>query len=374
MAHPGTSAAYAAGVSQALQSQPRPRGRVSQISGSASVPFGTATGVLVGGYVGLVDAAPFLACERKGFFEKHSVQVSLQREIGWATVRDRLVSGELDFAHAPAGLVAASSSGVGCVATSCVGLIEVNRNGNAITLSKEACRYSEHGGLAAWAKATGRSLVFAVPSWVSSHAWIIARWLPESGLEIGRHVQLVVVPPMQMVANLAAGHLDGFCVGEPWNSLAVRQRKGWVAAFSSRIVPGHSEKVLMVTRERLERDPDIFLRLASALSESCRYCEEKHNREEVAVILAETFGGRFDRELVRKSLVGPFPDGNARQQVERFHWFTGSWMDLEAQRVAAEVELQCRSWDALGRLPAARRLQFLESCFSPGLRNQTQSI
>ncbi len=330
--------------------------------------------MLVGGYVGLVDAAPFLACEPKGFFEKHSVKVSLRRELGWATVRDRLVSGELDFAHAPAGLVAAVSLGVGCVATACVGLIEVNRNGNAITLSREAYQYTERGGMAAWAQTTGRKLVIAVPSWVSSHAWIVARWLRGSGLEIGRHVQLVVVPPMQMVANLAAGHLDGFCVGEPWNSLAVKQRKGWVAAFSSRIIPGHSEKVLMVTRERLERDPDAFLRLASALSESCRYCEELAHREEVAALLGETFGAKFDRELARKSLIGPFSDGNAQQKVERFHWFTGSWMDLEAQRVAAEVESQCRSWDAPGGLPAARRLQFLESCFSPGLRNQTQFI
>jgi ABC-type nitrate/sulfonate/bicarbonate transport system substrate-binding protein len=361
-------------VRRALQPQTRPSRGGFRKSGKLASKSGGDPTVLVGGYVALVDAAPFLACEQKGFFAKHGVQVTLRHEIGWITVRDRLVSGELDFAHAPAGLVGAVTLGVGCAATPCVGLIEVNRHGNAITLSNEGGLYGTRGGLGEWAEAIGRKLVFAVPSWVSSHAWIAARWLREVGLEIAKHVQLVVVPPTQMVANLAAGHLDGFCVGEPWNSLAVRQKKGWVAACSRDIAPGHCEKVLMVTRERLERDPEIFVRLSSALSESCRYCEEAGNREEIAGFLAQTFGAKFDRELVRKSLIGPFADGDARHKTGRFHWFTGSWMDLEAQRVAAEVELQSRSWTALESAPSARRLQLLESCFSPGLRDHTQFI
>jgi ABC-type nitrate/sulfonate/bicarbonate transport system substrate-binding protein len=230
------------------------------------------------------------------------------------------------------------------------------------------------GDLAGWVEGLGRKLVMAVPSWVSSHAWIASRWLRSEGLDLQRQVQMVVVPPMQMVANLAAGHLDGFCVGEPWNSVAVRQRKGRVVAFSNEIAPGHSEKVLMVTRERLERDPEQFLRLAKVISEACGYCEEACHQEGLVRGLAEAFGTRFDGEVIRRSLMGPFNDGSGERRVERLHWFTGSWMDLEAERVASEVERQSRGWGAMGGMPQARRLSKLERCFSPGLRSQPQFI
>jgi ABC-type nitrate/sulfonate/bicarbonate transport system substrate-binding protein len=296
----------------------------------------------------------------------------MQREMGWATVRDRLISGELDFAHAPAGLVAAITLGEGCLSTPCVALIEVNRHGNGITLSRAAGLHWSRGNLLGWIEAMGRKMVVAVPSWVSSHAWLATRWLRGAGVDPSKHVQLVVVPPMQMVANLSAGHLDGFCVGEPWNSMAVRQKQGWVAALSSEIAPGHSEKVLMVTRERLERDPDKFERLSSALSDACQFCEAPANREGISRVVADAFGARFDEEIIRRSLIGPFDDGRSERKVDRLHWFTGSWMDLESERLTAEVEPQCRTWATLQGAPMARRLQALERCFSPGFRSQTQ--
>jgi ABC-type nitrate/sulfonate/bicarbonate transport system substrate-binding protein len=341
-------------------------------SSSANASTDSDSGALVGGYVGLVDAAPFLVGEHQGFFEKEDLRVEMQREMGWATVRDRLISGELDFAHAPAGLVVAITSGEGCLSTPCVALIEVNRHGNGITLSREAGLQWSRGNLLGWIEEMGRKLVIAVPSWVSSHAWLATRWLRGVGIEVSKLVQLVVVPPMQMVANLSAGHLDGFCVGEPWNSMAVRQKKGWVTALSSEIAPGHSEKVLMVTRERLESEPDRFGRLSKALSEACRYCEAAGNREKVARVVADAFGARFDEEVIRRSLIGPFDDGRSERKADRLHWFTGSWVDLESERLTAEVELQCRSWSAMQGTPMARRFQTLERCFSPGLRSQTQ--
>ncbi|MEY5025562.1 MAG: hypothetical protein RLZZ244_1090 [Verrucomicrobiota bacterium] len=329
---------------------------------------------LVGGYVALVDAAPFVVAEHEGWFAQDGLQVTMQREIGWATVRDRLISGELDFAHAPAGLVAAVTLGQGCVATPSVGIIEVNRHGNAVTLSREAGLAWSRGDLAGWVTGLGRKFVMAVPSAVSSHGWIVTTWLRSQGLSVERHVQMVVVPPIQMVANLSAGHLDGFCVGEPWNSMAVRRRKGWVVAFSGEVAPGHSEKVLMVTRDRLERDPEIFTRLSEVLSKACRHCEAAEHRSGIAQCLGSAIGGRFEEEVIRRSLVGPFQDGRGERHVERLHWFTGSWMDLEAERVVAEVERQCREWDCFAGAPQARRLRALESCFSPGLRNQPQFI
>src|SRR5258708_4557039 len=124
-----------------------------------------------------------------------------------------------------------------------------------------------------------RPRVFGAVHSYSSHSFLLRNWLRSHGIVPDRDVQIVIVPPAQVHANLKAGHLDGYCVGEPWNSLAVLSRTGWCVATSEELAPGHPEKVLMVPREFAERSEREHLALIAALMESCRFCSLPENRD-----------------------------------------------------------------------------------------------
>src|SRR4029079_19682265 len=111
----------------------------------------------------------------------------------------------------------------------------------------------------------GRTFTFGAVSVYSSHPFLLRKWLAASRSEPGRALRIVMVPPPQMPANLKAGHLDVFCVGEPWNSVAVQSRAGWCVAASAELAPGHPEKVLMVRRDFAEARADEHIALLAVL-------------------------------------------------------------------------------------------------------------
>jgi ABC-type nitrate/sulfonate/bicarbonate transport system substrate-binding protein len=200
------------------------------------------------GFVPLNDCAPLVVAAELGFFEQQGLNVRLSRELGWATIRDKLVHGELDAAHAPCALpfaLRATSPGSEFVS----GLV-LNLNGNAITLSEALWKQGVHdaASLKQYLRVHRgqKTLTLGIVSRYSSHGYLLCRWLESGGIDVAKEVRLVVVPPPQMASNLRAGHLDGYCAGEPWNSLAVAEGAGWIAATSDRMSPLHPEKALAV--------------------------------------------------------------------------------------------------------------------------------
>ena len=193
------------------------------------------------GFVPLCDCAPLIVAQELGIFSRHGLKIELVREVGWATVRDRLIHGDLDASHALAPMPFAATLGVGCVATPCITGLVLNLNGNAITLSKQLWKAGVRDGttLVEHARSERREapLTFGIVSPFSSHRHILESWLRRAGLDPERDVRFVVVPPPQMPVNLKAGHLDGFCSGEPWNSAAIRAGDGWCPITSSQLVP-----------------------------------------------------------------------------------------------------------------------------------------
>ena len=130
-------------------------------------------------------------------------------------------------------------------------------------------------------------------------------------------------PPPQVHENLRDGHLDGYCVGEPWNSLAVLSRTGWCAATSLELAPKHPEKALMVRRDFAEHSEREHLALIAALIESCAFCEKPQNRERLIEMLAQSnyVGGPI--AALRMGMGGSFDYGHGRvEKVPRFHIFS----------------------------------------------------
>jgi NitT/TauT family transport system ATP-binding protein len=129
-------------------------------------------------------------------------------------------------------------------------------------------------------------LTFGMVYPFSTHNYVLRYWLAASGIDPDRDIRLVVIPPPFTVDALAAGHIDGFCVGEPWNSLAVDAGVGRVATTKVAIWQEGADKVLGMRAAWAEANPELVARLVQALYQAAVWCDEVANREELATMLA----------------------------------------------------------------------------------------
>lgn len=266
------------------------------------------------GFVGLTDCAPLVMARELGLFGQHGLDVELSRELGWATVREKIIRGELDAAHAPAGMLLAVAAGLGGSKADCLTGLVLNLHGNAITLSQRLWRAGVRDGatLREHVRKSGSTITLGTVYQWSSHSVLLRLWLKSLGLELERDARVVVVPPSQMVANLRAGHLDGFCAGEPWNSLAVMSRTGWVVARSAELAPLHPEKVLMIRESFAKSRSDEHVALIAALIEAARHCDNPANRGAIAKTLSKPGCVGAGAEAIHRSMRAVYDYGNGR--------------------------------------------------------------
>lgn len=276
------------------------------------------------GFIPLADCAPLLVARERELFRRHGVRVELSCEVGWATIREKLLYGQLDATHAISGLALAMRMGLSSPPRRVVAPFVFNLHGNAITLSRDLWNRGvrDAESLNKLIRSSSRRFTFGMVSRYSSHFFLLRQWLTAGGINVDKDVRIVALPPTQMTANLAAGLIDGYCVGEPWNSVAVERGIGWIAATSAQLAPGHPEKVLLTTEDFIERHSDEFAAITSALKEACAFCDAPENREEVVRILADSGYFAGNEEILRRSLVGPLDLGTEKSaDVSNFHIF-----------------------------------------------------
>jgi len=271
------------------------------------------------GFVPLTDCAPIVMAQELGLFQKFGLRVQLSRELGWATVRDKIVHGELDASHALAAMPLAATLGLGSIAVECLTALVLNMHGNAITLSNELWEQGVRDGhtLRDHIRATRRekTLTFGAVFSFSSHRQLLRQWFSAHGIDPERDVRIVVVPPPQMAANLKAGNLDGFCSGEPWNSVAVHSRVGWVAATSAELDSGHPEKVLMVRADFAAKRNEEHVTLVAALLEACEFCDQPENHERIIQTLARPEYVGVDESALRHGITGEMDFGHGIERA-----------------------------------------------------------
>jgi ABC-type nitrate/sulfonate/bicarbonate transport system substrate-binding protein len=240
------------------------------------------------GFVPLSDCAPAVVAFEHGLFTRHGVKVQMLRQPGWASIRDGLMAGTLDAAHAPATLVftPGEAGPHGPLRTAFL----FNTQGNAITLSSALHRRGvrDNRDLVSEVRSRrgGAPLTFAAVARFSMHMVMLRQWLRAGGIDPDRDVRLVALPPRQMAACLAAGHIDGFCAGEPWNTLAVVEKTGWMAATSAGLAPDHPEKALLVTRDVAEKRSGEHAAVIRALHEAAAWCDSPAGRTALPGLLA----------------------------------------------------------------------------------------
>ena len=283
------------------------------------------------GFIPLVDAAALIVAVDKGFAAEEGLEVDLVREVSWSNVRDKLNIGLFDAAHLLAPVAISSSLGIGHVKVPIAAPFNLGINGNAITVSQslhaaimgeiEGDRYDPMATARALARVVAQRrkrgaepLTFAMTFPFSTHNYQLRFWMAVGGVDPDEDVRMVVLPPPFMADSLAGGQVDAFCVGAPWNSIAVDRGVGHILHFVSDILVRAAEKVLAVRQSWSERNPDVVAALVRAASRGAVFVEE--NREETAHILAKPERIGVDAEVVKRTLDGRLkisPDGTMRQ-------------------------------------------------------------
>lgn len=274
------------------------------------------------GFIALTDCAPLIVAKEKGFFDRHGLDVTLVREPSWANMRDKVALGALDAAHMLAPMPLAATLGAGGWKKPQITSFVLNLNGNAVTISTKlwnrlvdaepALAQDRHEAgnvlrrlIAADRKAGRPKLTFATVFNYSSHQIQLRYWLASAGIEPDRDVQLVIVPPPQMTDRLAAGEIDGFCVGDPWNSLAVLRGVGRILISGYEIWNNRIEKVIGTNRDWVERNPLTHKQMLMALIEAAEWLDRPENRLEGVEIMARPdYIGPEAAEAIRLSMLG----------------------------------------------------------------------
>jgi two-component system, oxyanion-binding sensor len=285
------------------------------------------------GFIPLVDAAALIVAVDKGFAAAEGLDVTLVREVSWSNVRDKLNIGLFDAAHLLAPVAIASSLGLGHVKVPITAPFNLGLNGNAITVSPalHAAIMGEISGdrfdpmatalalarvVAARRQRGAEPLTFGMTFPFSTHNYQLRFWMAAGGVDPDEDVRLVVLPPPYMVDSLANGQIDGFCVGAPWNSIAVDLGLGHILHFVSDILVRAAEKVLAVRQSWSERNPQILAALIRAAFRAAEFIEDPGNRAETASILAAPERLGVDAEVILRTLDGRLkisPDGTRRE-------------------------------------------------------------
>lgn len=242
------------------------------------------------GFVPLTACAPLAVAQEKGLFAKHGLdEVHLVRESSWRGIVDGLVGGYLDAAQTPAGLpVWLTLGGHQDKPLPIVSSLTMTRNGNGITLAKKFYQQGIHTAsqLRNYLQEQTEPHILGMVHPASMHNLLLRYWLAAAGIDPDRDVRLKTIPPAQMVADLKAGTIDGYCVGEPWNVRAALEGLGFTVATDQELWLDHPAKVLGVREDWGMRYPNTHIALVKALLEACHYCDQPQHREEIRHLLA----------------------------------------------------------------------------------------
>jgi NitT/TauT family transport system ATP-binding protein len=287
------------------------------------------------GYIPLVDAAALLVAVDLGFAAMEGLSIELVREVSWSNVRDKLNIGLFDAAHLLSPVAIASSLGLGHVRVPIVVPFILGVNGNAITVSPGlfAALSSAADGDLTDPRVSSRALArlvserkkrglepltFGMTFPFSHHNYQLRFWMAAGGTDPDEDVRLVVLPPPYMVESLASGHVDGFCVGAPWNSVAVDSDVGRILHFGCEIMANVSEKVLAVRQRWAEDNRDTLSALVRALARAGKFVDDRNNYFAVAEVVTRRIG--VAPELVVRTLSGNLKvaPGDAISRSDRY--------------------------------------------------------
>lgn len=276
---------------------------------------------ITAGYVPLLDSGVLLATEEFGFAESEGLHLNLVRETSWANIRDRVAIGHLDVAHMLGPMPLSANLGLTPLDAAVIAPMALGLGGAAITMSNAVwAKMAEAGapddGSPGPVGAALRKVVedrvrageprlrLAVVHPESAHNYALRYWLAASGIDPDRDVDIVIVPPPLQADALAAKRTDGFCVGEPFGSVAVARGVGRIVTTKGQIWQMSPDKVLGTRLQWAQRFPEQLAALLRAATRAARWCEDPANHAALAAMLAREDRLGIDADLILRALTG----------------------------------------------------------------------
>jgi nitrate/nitrite transport system substrate-binding protein len=264
------------------------------------------------GFIPLTDCASVVMASVLGIDQKYGIKIIPTKEASWASVRDKLLNGEIDCAHVLYGMIYALQLGVSGPKRDMAVLMTLNQNGQAITLSKKLAEKGavDAAGLAKLMNSEKREYTFAQTFPTGTHAMWLYYWLASAGVNPFRDAKVITVPPPQMVANMRVGNMDGFCVGEPWNHRAIVDGVGVTAATTQDIWKDHPEKVLGTTNEFATKYPNTARAVTAAILEAGKWIDASlANKNKMADTIAASGFVNTSRDVIADRILGRYQNG-----------------------------------------------------------------
>ncbi len=296
----------------------------------------SATREIIAGFLPLLDSAILVATSELGFAEGENLKLTLVRETSWANIRDRLAVGHFQAAHMLAPMPIASNLGLSPLPVKLVAPMAMGLGGNAVTVSDRLFnKMAEEDGISVLDPAgSGRALArvimarkaagetplrFAVVHPFSGHNYELRYWLAACGIDPERDVEIVIIPPPFMADALKAEAIDGYCVGEPWNSVAVEEGTGRFATVKAAIWKLSPEKVLGLKEDWASKNEETLDAMIRAMYRAAVWCQEPANRFQLARLLSQKQFLGIREDVILPALEGKLlTGGGERAEVADF--------------------------------------------------------
>lgn len=273
------------------------------------------------GFLPLTDSMILIAAKEQGFAEEAGIDLVLSKQVSWASIRDHMAVGQFDVAHMLAPMPIAFNTGLVPFSVPIIAPMALGLGGNAITVSRKLWDKLASFGVTAdaeakkngealkhWIDKPGKQarskLRFGVVHPFSGHNLELRYWLSASGVDPDNDVEILIIPPPLMPDALSSGQIDGYCVGEPWNSVSVEAGTGCILTTKSEIWHTSPEKVLGVRSSWADENPDVLSKLLIALFDSAKWCAEAENREKLSQILSDKNYVGVSAPIIKRALDG----------------------------------------------------------------------
>ena len=303
------------------------------------------------GFVPITCATPIIMAHPMGFYAKHGLDVEVIKTAGWAVARDKSLAGEYDASHMLTPMPIAMSMGVGSTAKPFIMPAVENINGQAIVLHVD---HKDKRDPKQW-----KGFKFGVPFEFSMHNFLLRYYVAEHGLDPDKDIQIRVVPPPEMVANLRAGNLDGYLSPDPFNQRAVWEKVGFIHTLTKDIWEGHPCCAFACSKEFALTNPNTYGALLKSIVEATHYSAKHENRKEISAAIAPANYLNQPVPVIEQVLLGRYADGLGevknvpdRIDFDPFPWHSMAvWIltqmkrwgyvkgDLDYQKIAQEVYL-----------------------------------
>jgi len=288
------------------------------------------------GFIPITCATPLIMAHPLGFYSKQGLNVEVVKTAGWALIRDKMLNKEYDATHFLSPMPLAISLGLGSPPTGMHVATIQNTNGQAITL---ALKHKDKRDPAGW-----KGFKFAVPFEYSMHNFLLRYYAAEAGLDPDRDIQIRVVPPPEMVANLRAGNIDGFLGPDPFNQRAVFEEVGFIHLLTKELWNGHPCCAFGTSTEFIQKNPNTFIALYRAVLTAAAMAREAKNRELIAKVIAPQAYLNQPETVIAQVLTGKFADGlgNVKTVPDRADFDPIPW-----QSMAVWMLTQMKRWGYL---------------------------